>query len=123
MTSRGRGFPLYSLYIRSLQTALTRTEQGAYQHYMPVTFSPAKKDIEPFDTDFFEAREALTSQADRILKRACYQQYKQADEILQSSFDTFSRQSKEQVLEITPQSNGFVSTVLEAYNRHRALVI
>ncbi|PPQ71584.1 hypothetical protein CVT26_010552 [Gymnopilus dilepis] len=92
-------------------------------HYMPVTFSPAKKDIEPFDTDFFEAREALTSQADRILKRACYQQYKQADEILQSSFDTFSRQSKEQVLEITPQSNGFVSTVLEAYNRHRALVI
>ncbi|KAF8883158.1 hypothetical protein CPB84DRAFT_1965226 [Gymnopilus junonius] len=91
---------------------------------MPITFHPAKKDIKAFESkDYGRREDSVGSQAERILKGACYEQYRRADEILQSSFDTFSRQSQEQVQEFIPLTNGFVHTVLEAYNNHRALVI
>ncbi|KAF4616958.1 hypothetical protein D9613_008721 [Agrocybe pediades] len=61
--------------------------------------------------------------AARILQKACYQQYRQSDEILQSSFDNLENDSWNKEFDIIPQSNGFVDTVLHAYNQHRVLII
>lgn len=76
---------------------------------MPVTFAPTNNLAEP------------SSPCERwtptdILRDACPQQFKEADEILQSSFAPA-------VDDIVPSGNGFVYTILEAYNMHRALVI
>ncbi|KDR73964.1 hypothetical protein GALMADRAFT_157785 [Galerina marginata CBS 339.88] len=92
---------------------------------MPVTFSPAKKAPKAFDSDYFSepAEKVDGGIAARILKGACYQQYRQSDDILQSSFDSLDSEFGKKDPNIIPQSNGFVHTVTEAYNQHRALVI
>ncbi|KAF4614650.1 hypothetical protein D9613_003406 [Agrocybe pediades] len=92
---------------------------------MPVTFSPAKHAPKPFDPNSSSGPSSNTDGgiAARILQNACYQQYRQSDEILQSSFDNLENESWNKEFDIIPQSNGFVDTVLHAYNQHRVLVI
>ncbi|KAF9350896.1 hypothetical protein BGX26_010966, partial [Mortierella sp. AD094] len=77
---------------------------------MPVTFSPTRIPAEPFDS----GRVKLLSQQ-QLFKLACNDQYKLSDEILQSSLQATS--------DILPRHNGFVLTLSEAYNEHRALII
>ncbi|KAH9483648.1 hypothetical protein JR316_0003118 [Psilocybe cubensis] len=93
---------------------------------MPVTFSPASHPLKAFEPEYlsWHSRKADGGISPRIiLKDACYNQYRQSDEILQSSFDNLHEDSKTDDIHIIPQSNGFVNTVTEAYNNHRALVI
>ncbi|KAF9566562.1 hypothetical protein CPC08DRAFT_733566 [Agrocybe pediades] len=92
---------------------------------MSVTFSPAKHAPKPFDPNSSSGPSTNTNGgiAARILQKACYQQYRQSDEILQSSFDNLENDSWNKEFDIIPQSNGFVDTVLHAYNQHRVLII
>jgi hypothetical protein len=77
---------------------------------MPVTFSPAKHSAESF-----VSVQHHTSAS--ILAKACYREFQKSDNILQSSFHG------ELISDIVPTTNGFVNTVKEAYNQHRALII
>ncbi|KAG0000963.1 hypothetical protein BGZ79_005260, partial [Entomortierella chlamydospora] len=79
---------------------------------MPVTFAPSKVPAESFNK--YQPNVELLSQ-ESLFKGACYDQYNRSDEILQSSFQG--------LYDIAPKSNGFVHTVTEAYNWHRALII
>jgi hypothetical protein len=77
---------------------------------MPVTFSPAKHSAKSF-----VSVHSHTSAS--ILEKACYGEFQKSDSILQSSFHD------ESISDIVPTTNGFVNTVKEAYNQHRALII
>ena len=77
---------------------------------MPVTFSPAKHSAKPF-----VSVNRYTSAS--ILEHACYREFQGSDKILHSSFHD------EVISDIVPTTNGFVNTVKEAYNQHRALII
>src|SRR3984957_10703646 len=80
---------------------------------MPVTFSPTKHQAETFQPD-------LSSwSAEVLLKAVFYPRFKAitGGQVLQSSFGHSNTDI------IRPCQNGFVHTVLEAYNHHRALII
>ncbi|KAJ6603248.1 hypothetical protein DFH09DRAFT_392415 [Mycena vulgaris] len=81
---------------------------------MPVTFSPAEyparsQDVKPVtSTD--------------ILQEACPNQFEQVNQILQYSVGGRSGPG-DTLFKIVPNENGFVNTVMTAYNHHYALVI
>ncbi|KAF9107060.1 hypothetical protein BGX27_008887 [Mortierella sp. AM989] len=77
---------------------------------MPVSFSPS---LIPANS-FFSSPNLLSPL--EIFKNACHDPYRQSDEIFQSSF--FQDTS-----DVLPTYNGFVMTLSEAYNQHRALII
>lgn len=79
---------------------------------MPVSFQPAKHSAEPFK------RSSKRLSAIQILQGACPVRYNKCTEIFQSSLN--QKTSHEDII---PQSNGFVNTVVDCYNQHRALVI
>ncbi|EGO21327.1 hypothetical protein SERLADRAFT_476365 [Serpula lacrymans var. lacrymans S7.9] len=83
-----------------------------------VSFSPAPHPAEPFPD-----RQLQTScdegPALALLRRACTRQHMRCGELLQTSLS----ESDPSIYDIIPQKNGFVHTVMEAYNRHRALII
>ncbi|KIJ58386.1 hypothetical protein HYDPIDRAFT_119579 [Hydnomerulius pinastri MD-312] len=83
-----------------------------------VTFHPASHPSKPLDRPYSRSYDL----ADTILRSACEDQYPKCKEILKSSFPRDSR-GMSGLGDILPQKNGFVLTVLEAYNNHRALVI
>ncbi|KAJ7034220.1 hypothetical protein C8F04DRAFT_583702 [Mycena alexandri] len=61
-----------------------------------------------------------------ILAAACDDQYRKAEEILQFGFScggSEGRQFSAKMTGIVPQNNGFVWTLIQAYNQHHALVI
>ncbi|EIW77692.1 hypothetical protein CONPUDRAFT_138932 [Coniophora puteana RWD-64-598 SS2] len=67
------------------------------------------------DTHF---KDGGSSAAREILRDACPGPYQQCKELLQTSIPPTIDSNK-----IIPRKNGFVHTVLEAYNQHRALVV
>ncbi|KZP14680.1 hypothetical protein FIBSPDRAFT_1048666 [Athelia psychrophila] len=85
---------------------------------MPVTFHPAKRNATPFPSEPKWKEEAP---ATRILRASCRDQFKKCGEIFQSSLD--SKPSSAADSDIIPSNNGFVNTVVKAYNGHRALII
>jgi hypothetical protein len=76
-----------------------------------VTFRPTNIQAEAF----VQPAEEWT--AVEILQNACPKQFEAADEVLRSSFTSSNN------LDFIPSNNGFVNTILAAYNEHRALVI
>jgi hypothetical protein len=84
---------------------------------MPVTFQPAKHqaNIIPPPRQWAEEPPAT-----RILRGACYDQFKKCGEIFQSSLDQKVSDDSQNII---PYRNGFVHTVIQCYNGHNALVI
>jgi hypothetical protein len=84
---------------------------------MPVTFQPAKHqaNIIPPPRQWTEEPPAT-----RILRCACYNQFKKCSEIFQSSLDQKVSDDSQNII---PYCNGFVHTVIQCYNIHHALVI
>ncbi|KAJ6527118.1 hypothetical protein B0H19DRAFT_969986 [Mycena capillaripes] len=80
---------------------------------MPVTFKVSTHPANPM-----KSRGDHT--AKDILAGACNDQYRKAEEILQFGF---SCRGSEYMPGIVPQDNGFVWTLISAYNQHHALVI
>lgn len=85
---------------------------------MPVTFHPAKHDATPFPPKPEWKEEAPATRILHTLRRKQSVKYL---EILQSSLDTEPGSSADS--DIIPTNNGFVDTIVSAYNHHRALVI
>ncbi|PFH54120.1 hypothetical protein AMATHDRAFT_72655 [Amanita thiersii Skay4041] len=80
-----------------------------------VTFYPASHPSEPF-----QARSSPPDSTPSALFRRVYNKKHDKDfELLQTSLSNDSNQLEE----ILPLKNGFVQTILEAYNHHRALII
>ncbi|KAJ7267946.1 hypothetical protein C8J57DRAFT_352950 [Mycena rebaudengoi] len=86
---------------------------------MPVTFNVATHPANAMNRQGeYTAKE--------ILAAACDDQYRKAEEILQFGFScggSESRQFSAKMTGIVPQNNGFVWTLIQAYNQHHALVI
>ncbi|EDR07352.1 uncharacterized protein LACBIDRAFT_327783 [Laccaria bicolor S238N-H82] len=78
---------------------------------MPVTFHPSNIPAQSF------TKTSRAYSAEGLLAAACPNQRAQCDEILKSSF------SETDNGDILPKTNGFVHTVVEAYNNHRCLII
>lgn len=85
---------------------------------MPVTFHPAKHSAIPFPS---KPEWKEKAPATRILHTLRRKQSMKYGEILQSSLDMKPGSSADS--DIIPTTNGFVDTVVSAYNHHRALVI
>ncbi|KAJ7242653.1 hypothetical protein C8J57DRAFT_1192179 [Mycena rebaudengoi] len=91
---------------------------------MPVTFFVA-----PHSANSVNVRRAAEGfTAREILAAACPQQNEKAKEILQFSFSTgpdagSRRDLTTKIKNLLPNNNGFVRTVIKAYNGHHALVI
>lgn len=77
---------------------------------MPITFYPNEIQAQPFATGVGQRRSGQ-----ELLKVACPNQYKKFDELLQTSFTGQE--------EIIAQTNGFVETLVSAYNQHLCLII
>ncbi|KAJ7686653.1 hypothetical protein B0H17DRAFT_1071411 [Mycena rosella] len=94
---------------------------------MPVSFTVAPHPATP--VPFANGRDGYTAQ--ELLKMACSDQHRKLEEMLQFSFPTGSdagesvngRDMAARIPNILPNKNGFVNTVIEAYNKHHALVI
>ncbi|KAJ6528128.1 hypothetical protein B0H19DRAFT_1385307 [Mycena capillaripes] len=91
---------------------------------MPVTFSVAPHSANSVNVSW--AAEGFTAR--EILARACPEQNEKAKEILQFAFSTEAeagsrRDLTTKIKNLLPNNNGFVCTVIEAYNGHHALVI
>jgi len=78
---------------------------------MPVTFHPSNVSAQSFPET------SKTYSAEGLLAAACPNQRAQCDKILESSFSKTANE------DIVPKTNGFVQTVVEAYNKHRCLII
>ncbi|KAF8496640.1 hypothetical protein BU17DRAFT_59420 [Hysterangium stoloniferum] len=76
---------------------------------MPITFSPDNIPAERITSN------TASSTPLELLKSACPSQYIHCEELLQSSFSSTKG--------IRPQTNGFVDTVIHAYNNHHHLII
>ncbi|KAH7917922.1 hypothetical protein BV22DRAFT_1135007 [Leucogyrophana mollusca] len=85
-----------------------------------VSFRPSSHLATPFDEKLRPRGSADKDPSSTLLREACADQYSKCAEILQSSFPKSPGYNLDNIL---PQENGFVHTVLEAYNRHRALII
>ncbi|KAJ7123548.1 hypothetical protein C8R44DRAFT_783999 [Mycena epipterygia] len=81
---------------------------------MPVTFSPAQHPA--------TSKDVQSVTATQILQKACPNQFEQVDRIMQYSVGGRSG-PLDMLFKIVPNENGFVNTVLSAYNHHYALVI
>ncbi|KAF7342975.1 hypothetical protein MVEN_01727600 [Mycena venus] len=81
---------------------------------MPVTFCPA--------THRAESRDVKPVTSSQILQQACPHQFKQAAQIMQYSIGGQS-EAADTLFKVVPNENGFVNTVMSAYNQHHALVI
>jgi hypothetical protein len=81
---------------------------------MPVSFAPANHPANPVSKYLTKVQLPRT-----LLEFACPNQYAKCDEILQSSFGKQHHDNAP----IIPRSNGFVETVIQAYNGHHALII
>ena len=77
---------------------------------MPVTFKVAPHDARPFPV-------RGTTDLETLAKSACYKQWKESGEMLQTSA------TPDVLPTLTPHKNGFVHTVIEAYGKHRHLTI
>ncbi|KAJ7085868.1 hypothetical protein C8R44DRAFT_893734 [Mycena epipterygia] len=91
---------------------------------MPVSFSVANHPAKSMS--FANGREGYTAQ--QILEIACHDQARHVEEILQSSLsgkdgEASGRDLGAKILNLMPERNGFVQTVITAYNGHYALVI
>ncbi|KAJ6545423.1 hypothetical protein B0H19DRAFT_1212277 [Mycena capillaripes] len=82
---------------------------------MPVTFSPAKHLAQSC-----YLKPGVTSA--QILEQACPDQFQQVAEIMQFSIGGHSEPA-DTLFKVIPRENGFVNTVMSAYNSHYALVI
>ncbi|KAJ6527170.1 hypothetical protein B0H19DRAFT_1335249 [Mycena capillaripes] len=80
---------------------------------MPVTFKVSNHPTNPM-------KSGGEHTAKDILAGACNDQYRMAEEILQFGF---SCRGSEYMPGIVPQNNGFVWTLISAYNQHHALII
>ena len=92
---------------------------GAYRPScttMPVTFSPANHLANSFNTQDFTRYDPSPV---GLLQGTSYNLWQKCDEIFQSSFES----SDDPFEHIVPRKNGFVDTVVDAYNYHRALII
>jgi hypothetical protein len=85
---------------------------------MPVTFSPSTVKLEVWQKSHPER----VQKADAILHGAASQNANHATEILQSTFPIKDDATSTSPF-VVPQSNGFVHTVMDAYNYHHALVL
>jgi hypothetical protein len=85
---------------------------------MPVTFSPSSVKLEPWSKSYPEP----ATTADAILRGAAIENAMKAEEILQSTFPLKGGATSASAA-VVPQKNGFVHTVMDAYNHHHALVI
>jgi hypothetical protein len=85
---------------------------------MPVTFSPSTVKLEVWKKRYPERAHT----ADAILRGAAIQNANQATEILQSTFPIKDDPTSTSSF-VVPQSNGFVHTVMDAYDHHHALVL
>jgi hypothetical protein len=85
---------------------------------MPVTFSPSTVKLEAWSKRYPEP----ANTAEAILHGAASQNAAKAKEILQSTFPTKGDPTNTSSF-IVPQKNGFVHTVIDAYNHHHALVL
>ncbi|KAJ7608238.1 hypothetical protein FB45DRAFT_389662 [Roridomyces roridus] len=89
---------------------------------MPVSFSVA-----PHNANSIELTQSFS--AEEILSVSCNDQYRYVDEILQCAFSGHEQGSgrnfEAKIPNLLPdgRGNGFVNTVMNAYNDHRALVI
>jgi len=83
---------------------------------MPVSFCPANHTAKPVPFPFRQSLANATPAS--ILQGACPNQHHTVAEMLQSSFVDQEDNSR-----IIPRKNGFVDTVVEAYNKHHALVV
>jgi hypothetical protein len=81
---------------------------------MPATFTVAQHQANPVE----ESRYQGNRDAQGLLSQACREQGKQCAELLQSSLG-----SDQDFSTLAPLSNGFVRTVLNAYNKHHHLII
>ena len=79
---------------------------------MPVTFDVATHKARTISLDKDPHKTAET-----FLKAACYEQWKNSGEILQTSITEWS------LKRLRPRKNGFVHTVVEAYGGHHNLSI
>jgi hypothetical protein len=85
---------------------------------MPVTFSPSTVKLEAWSKSYPKP----ASTADAILRGAASQNAAKAKVILQSTFPTKDDPTSVSSV-VVPQKNGFVHTVMDAYNYHHALVL
>ncbi|KAJ6529636.1 hypothetical protein B0H19DRAFT_1274032 [Mycena capillaripes] len=91
---------------------------------MPVTFSAAPHSANSIN----RAYTSTSYTAKEILAHSCRQQSSKAEEILQFAFSSEThaasgRDLAAKIHNILPNDNGFVRTVIRAYNDHHALVI
>ncbi|KAJ7162669.1 hypothetical protein C8R43DRAFT_991113 [Mycena crocata] len=91
---------------------------------MPVTFSVANHPANPVARPLEDGYTA-----DQILRLACKDQHRNAEEILQFGISNASgvggrgRDMTAKIPNLVPSNNGFVNTVITAYNQHHALII
>ncbi|KAH7910176.1 hypothetical protein BJ138DRAFT_1153517 [Hygrophoropsis aurantiaca] len=85
-----------------------------------VSFHPSSHLATPFEEEVRSMKPINEDPATAVLRKSCPEQFSKCAEVLQSSFPTSPGYDLNSIL---PQNHGFVHTVLEAYNRHRALVI
>jgi hypothetical protein len=85
---------------------------------MPVAFSPSTVKLETWSKSYPEP----ATTADAILRGAAIENAMKAEEILQSTFPLKGGATSASSV-VVPQKNGFVHTVMDAYNHHHALVI
>ncbi|KAL4063612.1 hypothetical protein V8B97DRAFT_2106052 [Scleroderma yunnanense] len=84
-----------------------------------ISFCPASHNPESLREDDGLVVGAGQNPSLALLRAVAWKQSQICDELLHSSLPP----SSDAVRNIIPQSNGFVHTVVEAYNRHRALII
>ncbi|KAG6371845.1 hypothetical protein JVT61DRAFT_8841 [Boletus reticuloceps] len=84
-----------------------------------ISFCPARHAAKAFGTDYGLGVASGEDPSLALLRSAAPQQHKLCSELLHTSLPKNSAAMRD----ILPQRNGFVHTVIEAYNRHRMLII
>lgn len=86
---------------------------------MSISFCPASHAPEPFRKDHGLKLKRGENPHIALLRTIAWDQAQICAELLHSSLPP----SSDAMQDILPQPNGFVHTVIEAYNRHRALIV
>ncbi|KAH0826953.1 hypothetical protein J3R83DRAFT_4611 [Lanmaoa asiatica] len=84
-----------------------------------ISFCPAPHAAEPFGTDVGLRVNSGEDPSLALLRAVAPQRGRLCSELLYTSLPTKS----DAMRDVLPQGNGFVHTVIEAYNRHRVLII
>ncbi|OJA16068.1 hypothetical protein AZE42_11386 [Rhizopogon vesiculosus] len=84
-----------------------------------ISFCPATHPAVPFSEDHHLHIHSYQDPKTAVLEQTSPQQFKRYNGLLHTSIPT----SIDAVRDIIPKDNGFVHTVLEAYNDHRALIL